>query len=297
MADAATTTTEENKGDTKTTTETQPDPANGGGGKTVMMPTRAFNERLKAATERGRKAALAELDTQAQSHGFKTHQDMLAATAALLKGGRNGDQGKKGAEKKPGGNEQRQPQQTQTNEERANMGGQNDQRNPNRGDRRWEKQLDRERRGREEERKLRLQAERKLSSAQARAEALETEMSLRETAILQGVKDVDYAVELLRRDIKGKTEDELKSYDEVKFFGSLKERHPYLFGEVTKPVTTGTGGKQPEGDAKKGADAAPPKPGDATKKGAEEKQTDANKMSPTEYREHLGKRGLTQPMV
>ena len=46
-------------------------------GKNVILPSRAFTERLKKAEEKGRTAYQAELDKQAQERGFANHAAML----------------------------------------------------------------------------------------------------------------------------------------------------------------------------------------------------------------------------
>ena len=79
-----------------------------------------------------------------------------------------------------------------------------------------------------------------------------------------------------------KTEAELKAFDENKFFDELREKQPYLFGETVRPVTTGTGGKEPPA----------PTPGTVHKSSATNGQVDVKKMNRQEFDAHLQKMGL-----
>lgn len=117
---------------------------------------------------------------------------------------------------------------------------------------------------------------------QRQLDAKEAEMELRESAVMAGVKDPDYALRLLTRSLESKSEEELAKFDHSKFFNDLRGTHPYLFGEVVKPATTGNGAGAP----------AAPKPGDVTAGNAQSGKVDATKLSPEEYRALLAKRGL-----
>ena len=179
-------------------------------------------------------------------------------------------------------NDNRQQNNNNSNNYNNNNQQNNNQRYQAKDTKRWEAQLDRERKARETERRARLHEERRRKDAEHAREALEAESAIREQAIMAGVKDVDYAVTLLRRNIDGKSADELKGFDELKFFDDLRERQPYLFGERSVSVTTGTGVKEP------GA----PKPGQIAQGTAANGQIDATKMNNKEFAEHLRKRGL-----
>jgi hypothetical protein len=117
---------------------------------------------------------------------------------------------------------------------------------------------------------------------QRQLDAKEAEMELREAAVMSGIKDPDYAIRLLTRSLESKSEEELAKFDHGKFFGDLRSSHPYLFGEVVKPATTGTGAGAP----------AAPKPGEAVVQNVQNGKVDATKLSPEEYRALLAKRGL-----
>ncbi len=69
----------------------------------------------------------------------------------------------------------------------------------------------------------------------------DTEIQLRETAMRAGVQDVDYAIRLMTRSLKGKTEAEIAEFNEEEYFTKLKTSKPYLFNEVHVPANTGNG--------------------------------------------------------
>ncbi len=123
--------------------------------------------------------------------------------------------------------------------------------------------------------------------ARRERDALEAEMIVREAAARTGVRDTDYAMRLLTRHLQGKTVDELKDFDETKYFDTLRGDHPYLFGTVSQPATTGNGA---------GTAPGAPQPGAVGNGTAQGSQVDAKKMSTEEYRDHLAKRGLNVSM-
>lgn len=240
-----------------------------GGGKSVVLPREAFNSRLQAAIERGKRAALSEMEEQAKAQGFTSLQDMFATIAALKKGRAGADgRGEEGSRE----GDQPATREAEREQQRARP----------RSEARALRELERERNARESERRQRLSEERRRKDLERRLEAEQGERALREQAIMAGVKDIDYAVTLLRRSIDGKTEEELKGFDEGKFFSDLREKHPYLFGEVVRPATTGTGSRAPSA----------PAPGQVTRGAAESGQVDARKMNDAEFRAHMARRGL-----
>jgi hypothetical protein len=123
---------------------------------------------------------------------------------------------------------------------------------------------------------------------QRELDARDAEMVLREAAVAAGLKDIDYGVRLLSRHLDGKSEDELKSFDEAAYFQGLKSTHPYLFGERTVPANTGAGGS--------GAPPAP-KPGEVSQVHAQSGQLDVRKMTPQEFAAHVRSQGLQLPVA
>ena len=248
-----------------------------GGGKNLVIPEHSMKRIKEEHFTKGKKEALSAL---AKELGYSSPEEMQGALKAVrAKGGStrsdNGD-----GEPKPNQNPQNQPN-----------GGKNAQQargnNSNVDRRSWEK-LDKEQKRWGEERdqllkQIRSESSRRKELQQA-LDAKEAEMALRETAVISGVKDVDYAIRLLTRHLDGKTEKELATFDESKFFGELRTSHPYLFGEVVKAANTGTGtnGNPPA-----------PKPGAAAGAAAAGGQADAKKMSREEFLAHIAKRGLS----
>jgi hypothetical protein len=133
-------------------------------------------------------------------------------------------------------------------------------------------------------RNQRLKGER--NSLKGRLIQQQTEMELREIAIKTGVTDLDYAMTLLRRELKGKTAEDLKDFKPKDFFEGQREPRPYLFSEVKVPATTGT---------EDGAETPPPQtPAAAAQQTADGAKIDATKMTDEEYKAYLRKRGWSQ---
>lgn len=94
------------------------------------------------------------------------------------------------------------------------------------------------------------EANRRLRDLEADKDAAEAEVELVKSAVGTGItKDVDYAVSLLKRSLRGKTEDELQKFDEKAYFSGLRKTHPYLFGETAAPANTGPSGGPPAAGA------------------------------------------------
>jgi hypothetical protein len=92
-------------------------------------------------------------------------------------------------------------------------------------------------------RKWRTERDRR-KSLESQLQAKDAEIALREIAVRKGVKDVDYALRLLVRENKGKSEEECAQFNEGEFFDGLRDKSPYLFGEIEVPATTGTAGAE-----------------------------------------------------
>jgi len=226
-------------------------------GKNLILPREAFNARLRAASAKGKREALEDLETRVKASGFSSFEDMLSSIA------RN--------KEKP----------VEVAPEVPTPGA-------DRADRKNAKEIERERHARVQERKGRLRAERDRTSLERERESLQAEMVVREAAIMAGIRDkrsVNYAMTLLRDELENKTVEELKDFDESKFFENLREQQPYLFNETVRPATTGTGGQEPSS----------PRPGTVNKATAANGQTDVKKMNRQEFDTHLQKMGLRPP--
>lgn len=243
-------------------------------GKNVVVPQAAMKRIKQEERERGRKEAV---ETLASELGYESVEEMREAL-------RKPSNGKKSEEdlEEPEEIEEKQarPQDNKDKDKDKDKNGGNTRRDASK----WERKLEQAQREREVMNR-RLASEVKLRKELQRAlDAKDAEMSLREAAVAAGVKDVDYAVRLLTKELEGQDEEALKAFDESKFFTGLKDSKPYLFGEQIKPATTGTGtGQAPPA----------PKPGQAAQDQARNGAVDAKKMSKDEFNAHLAKRGLS----
>lgn len=143
---------------------------------------------------------------------------------------------------------------------------------------------------RERERKARIQLQRQ-QKAQAESErvtaAREAEHELSIAAAKAGVKDTKYALHLLREHLSGKSVEELNSFDESKFFSSeLRKTHPYLYEVESRAPTTGPG-----------ADLASPSPKSPPAAPPTGNPNDVRKMSQQEFEAYLRSKGMTPPLA
>jgi len=256
--------------ETETATSTPtPAPVAARSGKTQTMPTEVIGRMKREARERGKREAMNLLEEQAKAAGFsslaeafKTMADARKAPAAVVE--------------------------TQTATPASKI-----------ADQRMQRELDRrEKTIQETQRKLRLEEKRR-KEVQRFADQREVEQSIREQAILAGVQDVDFAVELARREARQivnsvppeKVEEALRAFDERKFFADLKGKRPYLFGEKIVPASTGA-----ETDASTAAPPAPT-PGKVTDAAAKSDQVDARKLTRDEFQARLQALGLQTDRV
>jgi hypothetical protein len=193
-------------------------------GKDISIPSAALGKLKAEQRERGRREATTELESKVKAAGFDSLEDMLAAVAALKAAPKEQPQ--------PHDDEQAaqraQPQQTQKRQEQKMADTE-------------QAELARLQKEREEFARKFAQEQSARRRLERESEALKAEMSLKEAAFGKGVKDVDYALNLLQRNLQGKSDAELEAFDEGKFFDDLRGSHPYLFGITERPATTGTG--------------------------------------------------------
>lgn len=233
--------------------------------RVMHMPTHAIGRLKKEALEKGRKAALKEI---AEQGGFASVEEMLLQLPKL----KNPTAIEPAAQPPKNVQQQVKPG--------AQVAG---------NDKRLQKDIERLQREKDEiARRMKREASAR-KQLQRELDARDAEMVLREAAVAAGVKDVDYGVRLLSRHLEGKTEEELKAFDEAAFFQSLKASHPYLFGEKIVPANTGTGSTV-------GAPPAP-KPGAVQQVQSQSGQVDVRKMSPREFAAHVASLGLQVPVA
>lgn len=254
----------------------EPDDSSTQDGEVFRLRSQDFRKIKDKARDKGKREALAEIAGKFQAAGF-ADLDEAAKLLARLKNSQT-----------PPTERRTQPTMPETKTAKPsqkNQPSKNGQ--PKRTLSREERQLANERNKFVEEkekltRKWR-QEERRRRDLQRQLDAKEAEMQLREVAIQTGVKDVDYAIRLLTRELKGKKEEELAAFDEAAFFKGLRNDRPYLFGEYQAPATTGNAAEEP-----------PPQPeaGDVTTAAAGDGQFDARSASREDYEKRLRQLGL-----
>lgn len=240
------------------------------GGKVITIPTKALDKRLGKAREQGKKEAMAEMEAKARSLGFKSLAELEQAVT------RN-----RVVKPAAGSSAPRTEPTTPTTPGAVPAAP------STRSSRRLERENDRLLARVREHNRARANEERKRKAAEARNEALEAEMILRTTAIKSGVQDVDYGLELLRRKLTSLSADELRTFDEGKYFSEdLRKTHPYLYGVQERPAQTAA----PE--TKQGGAPPPKKP---EKKPTEKENGDVRSMPRDEYLTKLRGLGLNDP--
>ena len=236
------------------------------GGKNVILPQHAIGKLKEEQRQRGKREAMTELEAKFKAAGFGSIDDAIAAMAAA----RNAP-----AKAAPAPVKAKEPELTADEDVQTIAQPQGT------GD--YAKQMQRLQREREKLAKQFAAEQAQRRKLQRTLEAKEAEFALRETAVGKGVKDVDYALRLIQRELEGKDEKALATFDEGKFFDTLRASHPYLFGEMVVPATTGTG---------VGAAPAAPKAGTVQAAQTAANQIDARKMSQDEFQKLMRSRGF-----
>ena len=252
-------------------------------GKNVMLPQHAFAKLKEEQRQRGKREAMGELEAKFKAAGFESLDAAIAAMAAArnppakveAKPEPKATPAPKAAPKAVEVEEVADVEAQETVQPQANLSA--------------DKQMQRLMREREKLAKQFAAEQAQRRKLQRQLEAKEAEFALRETAVGKGVKDVDYAVRLVTRELNGKTEQQLAAFDEGKFFDNLRKTHPYLFGEMVVPATTGTG-----------VGAAPAAPTAANVQAAQgaSGKFDARdpKLSTAEFHKALRARGFSPPI-
>lgn len=204
------------------------------------------------ARKKGRAQALAELDLQAKKLGFADHAEMLQFAADAKKAGV-----KPAAAAQPG-----QPR---------NQG----QHYKQKRDAKAQDELI-------EARRKAANAEKKRREAERRLDALMGDMSLRESAIRAGAKDVGYVLHLLKEEVSGKTFADNEMFDEVAWLTKLRDDRPYLFGIEKMPASTTPVPEEPK-----------VKP--EGEKPSHQNGKSAMDMTDREFKDHLKSMGVRDP--
>lgn len=250
--------------------------------KILTIPSNAMSKIKKDERERGKKLALDEANAKARQLGFKDAADLESHALRAKNGARLA--ARPAARTREAAPPEEEEQEEGASKPQARAG----QQNPHpRLTSRYEKQIAKLT---EERKRLNRQVsheEKKRKAIERELQAKDAESALRMEAIRNGVKDVDYAIELLRRSMSGKTAEELRQFDEGKFFREeLRGTHPYLYGVDVVPADTSNAaaGGSPTAQRREGASGTP-------QNGA----IDARSMSREDYNKLLRERGLLDP--
>lgn len=260
-------------------------------GRVQVLSHKAYKDIREKSRTQGRQAALQEVEAKAKELGFSSAEEMYAhAALAKQRNSNGGGNGQRNGNQERNGNGNGQRRQVQQAQADVDVDAPNAAPSPppqgaSRGQ--WARYEREKARWQTEkntyQRRLQSEAQQRRSLRQE-LDRTQVEMSLRETAVRKGVQEVDYAVHLLRKEISGKTEAELNSFDEGKWFDNLRTEKPYLFGELVRPATTGTAGA---------AAPNPPNARQVTANGVNGTKVDVRQMSPKEYKEYLKSKGLS----
>lgn len=246
--------------------------------RVINIPANAMSRIKAEEREKGKRAMMAELDKRAKTLGYKNHEDLERALD------RNRTRAQKTTEK-PATQPTAKPAQQQKTQPNAQAAVDLSLRQQERDRLMQEKILRLNRRAAHEEKRRK--------ALQRELDAKEAENALRLAAVRAGVHDVDYALHLLRRDMTGKTSQELDGFDEAKFFSeNLRKSHPHLYGVESRPATTGTTAEKVSSVR---SSASPTASKEATEDGRA--TTDARKMSQDKFNELLRSRGISNPIT
>jgi hypothetical protein len=233
-------------------------------GKTISLPTSAFAKLKAEAAEKGRKGALSEVEQKAKAFGFDSVDAMFKALETSRSSTTVETQQETRQAAKP--TQAQKPAQAAGNVSSEAL--------------RIAKEMERARKEAE-------RASREARRYRQELEEFQATSEMKEVLLRAGVReDVDYALDLMRRDINAKlqTDPELASYSTEEFLKGLRSNKPFLFGESRVAATTGTGGEGPQ--------ARPAAPGQAASTIAQAEQFDARKASPEQLKARLAQLGI-----
>jgi hypothetical protein len=242
---------------------TTPDPPRTG--KVITMATSRMAQLKRDEREKGKRAALSALDNEAKELGYASHADMIQKLKAKKARGATPPAAA------------REPEDTDNDTAPTNGS-----RRSSRADR----EIARLQEQRRAANRARAASDRKARELERQREADRAEHELRIVAVQAGVKDVDYALSLLQRELANKTDTQLKEFDEEAFFKiDLRKKRPYLYETTEEPVTT-----SPTTSDK---DKTLPKPGTPPVPSGDKK--DARSMTKQQFDEYLRTKNLTPP--
>jgi hypothetical protein len=212
----------------------------------VTIPANAIGRIKKDERERGRKAAVAELDAVAKQHGFESHAEALAFMGDLKKnGGKTSAQVL--AEKKAA--------------DAAAAAAATTADKPDYRTRQREEQYRKDMAKLQADSEKNRRAAARATADKERSDALFTLALKAQEAGISGSQNVQFALFALEKAAASMTPEEVQALDEKKFFAALGDQLPNLRGAGEKKLlTTGTvagagAGAGQAGDSKSVADA------------------------------------------
>lgn len=226
--------------------------------KVITMQRGTYAKQMRDERDRGRQAATADMDKRAKALGFGSVEEMLKKAPKAT-----ADPATPPLPVPPRGA------------------------SPNEG-KRYAREVEQARRALDAANKARLAESKRAREAEQRRLQVEAERDLERICARQGIRDTGYAIHLYTRACENKTREELEAMNEEEFFKGLQTQHPYLFGEVEQPATTGTGGSAP----------AAPSAAEAARKAAlagAPGQFNARTATKAEVDAHMKKLGLSNP--
>lgn len=247
------------------------------GDKVVPMQRSTLAKLTRDHEDKGRKSADDAMQKRAVAAGFASVDEMVKAAEQFKKRGQAGNGN--GGKNNKGGQQQRQadpPPAQQRGNDRAQRAS----------DAKFER-----------ERKDRIAAQKKAEMAQQELYATEARGELMLMAYQAGIKEPDFAIQLLTRECEqqrtklGESEYArwVDKLDEKEFFSGLKKTKPFLFQETIVLAETGT---------QTGTDAPPPPgAGKVAERQAANAQKKAQQMSKEEYEAKLRSMRLTPPSL
>lgn len=251
-------------------------PSDGDAGSRRILGSDAIGRARAEERKKTRQRLTAENDRKAKALGFDSHEALLASVAASRNGG--GSRPRENAPAARGNTSPQSRHQPSTPREEAPRGGGN-----NREQARLSRKLDESLEARRRANRARAQEEKRRRRLERENDALRAEMDLKVVATQKGVKDVDYALHLLRLKLSKMKPAEIESFDEEAWFAKeLRKTHPYLYQAVERPAET-----TPEPVNTAPSPTSPNAPAPVKK--------DVRDMSRVEYDNLLRQRGLTPP--
>lgn len=235
-------------------------------GKKVVMHSPGAISAIKAEERaKAERQLMKRLDDQARALGYRSHDDMMQQAARAK--------------------QQPPPQRQQPNASPPS------QQPPNRDTRRVDQRVAQANEQVRKANKARANTDKRNKELERNLRAMEAETELKILAVRCGVRDVDYAISLIKRHTSSMTPEALEAFDEEKYFREdLRKERPYLYGEEVRPADTTPTSAKP--DAKPGEQPPTPPPPNPPPNG-QPGEVNVKDMTRAQFEEFLAKKGLS----